>query len=137
MGGDEMITPSIVWREKAQKYRLEAGKCKRCGKILFPPRLICPKCGGKEFDVINLPLEGKILSWTVIHTGHPSFSDLQPYGIVLIEVMEDVKILMPFADFKREDLKIGSKVKIEFRKIQEGGEDGVIAYGYKAVPCLE
>lgn len=132
-----MITPSIVWREKGQKYRLEAGKCKKCGKILFPPRLICPKCGAKEFEIINLPLEGKILSWTVIHTGHPAFSDLQPYGVVIVEVMEDVKILMPFADFTKEDLKIGKKVKIEFRKIQEGGESGVIAYGYKAVPCLE
>ncbi len=132
-----MITSPIVWREKAQKYRLEAGKCKKCGKILFPPRLVCPVCSFQEFEVINLPLEGKIVSFSELHTGHPSFSDLQPYALVIIEVMEDVKILMPFADYKREDLEIGKKVKIEFRKIQEDGDSGVIAYGYKAVPCLE
>ncbi len=132
-----MITPSIVWREKAQKYRLEAGKCKKCGKILFPQRLICPLCGFKEFEKINLPLEGKIVSFSELHTGHPAFSDLQPYALVIVEVMEDVKILMPFADYRESDLKVGEKVKIEFRKIQEDGESGVIAYGYKAVPCLE
>jgi uncharacterized OB-fold protein len=33
-----------------------------------------------------------------------------------------------------EDLKIGQRVKIEFRKLYQEGEAGVIYYGYKFVP---
>ena len=39
-----MISPRYV-REVPQRSRLEASKSKSCGKINFPPRLVCPKCG--------------------------------------------------------------------------------------------
>ena len=42
------------WREIPQRYRLEAGKCKQCGKTFFPPRLICDQCKSREFDTIIL-----------------------------------------------------------------------------------
>jgi len=32
-----------------------------------------------------------------------------------------------------EDLKIGQKVRIEFRKIFDEGESGILCYGYKFV----
>ena len=40
-----MDSPARAWREFPQRYRLEASKCTQCEKILYPPRLVCPKCG--------------------------------------------------------------------------------------------
>ncbi|MCH8837515.1 MAG: transcriptional regulator, partial [Candidatus Marinimicrobia bacterium] len=37
-------------REVPQRYRLEAGKCTGCGKLHFPPRLVCDGCGSQEFE---------------------------------------------------------------------------------------
>ena len=42
------------WREIPKRYRLEAGKCSKCGYISFPQRLICPECGSQEFEKMNL-----------------------------------------------------------------------------------
>ena len=50
-----MFSPARVWREFPQRYRLEAAKCSGCGKILYPPRLVCPACGGREPAVVNNP----------------------------------------------------------------------------------
>jgi uncharacterized OB-fold protein len=33
-----------------------------------------------------------------------------------------------------EELKIGMPVRIEFRKLAQQGESGIIYYGYKCVP---
>ena len=60
-----MISPRYH-REVAQRYRLEAGKCKQCGNISFPPRLVCPKCKSKTFETVQLSREGKILTFTII-----------------------------------------------------------------------
>jgi uncharacterized OB-fold protein len=32
------------WRLKAQRYRLEGSTCPSCGKLIFPPRPVCPHC---------------------------------------------------------------------------------------------
>ena len=55
-----MISPARSWREFPQRYRLEAAKCTGCGKVLYPPRVKCPACGGTAFEAIVLPREGKV-----------------------------------------------------------------------------
>jgi uncharacterized OB-fold protein len=42
---------------------------------------------------------------------------------------------MQITDCEPEELKIGMPVKIEFRKVQQEGEAGILMYGYKAVPA--
>jgi len=34
------------WRSKQQRYRLVGEKCPHCDVKIFPPRDICPRCGG-------------------------------------------------------------------------------------------
>ncbi|MCP2519168.1 Zn-ribbon domain-containing OB-fold protein [SCandidatus Aminicenantes bacterium Aminicenantia_JdfR_composite] len=128
-----MITPQRYWREIPQRYRLEAGKCKKCGYICFPPRLICPKCKNREFETVRLNDEGKIASFTIIRVPPEQFSDLSPYAIGIIELNDGVKILAQIVDCDFEELEIGKRVKVEFRKIRSEGEAGIICYGYKAV----
>jgi uncharacterized OB-fold protein len=44
-----------------------------------------------------------------------------------------VKVTAQIADAEVDELEIGQKVKLVFRKIQEEGKAGIICYGYKAV----
>ncbi|MGB5850415.1 MAG: zinc ribbon domain-containing protein, partial [Ignavibacteriaceae bacterium] len=87
-----MISPRYV-REVPQRYRLEASKCKGCGKINFPPRLVCPKCGKREFETIRLSDEGKILTYTIIRVGSDTFSRETPYAVAIIETTEGAKLM--------------------------------------------
>lgn len=121
------------WREIPRRYRLEASKCTNCGYVAFPHRLVCPECGKRKFENYTLPDTGKVVSFTTIEVGPTEFSDQVPYSVGIIELDDGVKITAQIADADPVNIKIGSKVKLEFRKIQEDGKAGVIKYGYKAV----
>jgi len=129
-----MLSPRN-WREMPQRYRLEAGKCKKCGKIHFPPRVICNGCRSKEFETVKLSREGKLITYTIIHVGPSQFVAQVPYAIGVVELKEGVKILSQITDCDLTKLSTGMKLKIEFRKIQQEGDAGIICYGYKCVPA--
>ena len=129
-----MTTPSRYWREIPQRYRLEANKCRKCGFVSFPPRLICPQCQNREFEETKLAEEGKVLTFTVIRVPPRQFVDQAPYAVGIVELDDGVKLTGQIVDCDFEDLKIGKRVKIEFRKIFDEGEAGILCYGYKFVP---
>lgn len=129
-----MPTPSRYWREIPQRYRLEANKCKDCDIIFFPPRLVCPECKKSDLVKTKLAERGKILSYTIIRVPPHQFVDQAPYTVGIVELDDGVKITGQIVDCDFKDLKIGKRVKIEFRKIYEEGEAGVLCYGYKFVP---
>ncbi len=128
-----MVTPARYWREIPQRFRLEAGKCAKCGKIYFPPRLVCA-CGGRKFETVRLNDQGTLQTFTVIHTAPSQFSDETPYVVGVVEMDKGVRLTAQIVDCEPEKLQIGQKVKVEFRKIQSVGEAGILCYGYKFVP---
>ncbi|NIM20135.1 MAG: transcriptional regulator [Candidatus Latescibacteria bacterium] len=128
-----MLTPSKYWRESPQRYRLEAAKCTKCGKVFFPPRLVCDSCKNGEFEKTTLPDEGKIVSYSMIHVTASNFSDEAPIALGIIELDNGTKITAQVTDCTEDELAVGVPVKLEFRKVQEAGESGVLCYGYKAV----
>ncbi|MDD3655808.1 MAG: Zn-ribbon domain-containing OB-fold protein [Atribacterota bacterium] len=127
------ITVPKTWREFPQRYRLEASKCKNCGKIFFPPRPICSNCKYREFIPIKLPKEGKIYSFTIIRTPSSEFKDYSPFAIAIIELDNGIKLMCQVVDCDFSELEIGKRVSLVFRKIQEDGSSGIIAYGYKGI----
>jgi len=127
-----MISPRYA-REIPQRYRLEASKCKGCGKVNFPPRLVCPSCKSREFETIRLKDEGTILTYTIIRVASDIFSRITPFAVAIIEVNDGAKLMAQIADSPLEEVAIGKKVKIVFRKIQDEGVWGLHCYGYKAI----
>lgn len=120
-------------REMPQRYRLEAAKCKSCGKIFFPPRLVCSKCKSRDFEAVRLNEKGKIITFTTIRVAPDQFNTQVPYSVAIVELADGVRITTQVVDCKPEDMAIGKSVKLVFRKIQQEGHAGVIGYGYKAV----
>jgi uncharacterized OB-fold protein len=121
-------------RAMPQRYRYEAAKCKECGELFFPPRLICDKCKSREFETVNLNREGVVKTYTVIHVAPSQFVDQAPYAIGVVELKDGVSILSQIVDCEFDNLKIGMPVRLEFRKVSEDGKGGIINYGYKCVP---
>jgi uncharacterized OB-fold protein len=127
-----MISPKY-FREIPQRYRLEAGKCKKCGQIYFPPRLVCPECKSNQFETIKLNPEGKLLTYTIIRIASDKFSIQAPYAVGIVELNDGVKLTSQIADVDFDKIKIGMKLKLVFRKIQDEGAAGLHCYGYKAI----
>jgi uncharacterized OB-fold protein len=131
-----MPTPSRYWREIPQRYRLEAARCKDCSRVTFPPRLVCPSCRGRAFETVKLAETGTLLTWTVIRVAPDGFEDQAPYAVGIVELDElGVRLTAQVVDCDFSELKVGLPVKIEFRKLREEGEAGIIHYGYKFVPA--
>ena len=128
-----MIAPR-VWREMPQRYRYEAGECTECGRIFFPPRLICSVCGSRSFKQKRLERSGSLLTYTIIRIPPSQFKDEAPYAMGIVELDGGGRINTQIVDCDFDQLKVGMRVRMEFRRIQDEGEAGVIAYGYKCVP---
>ena len=129
-----MITARI-WRERRQRYSNEAARCKGCGRMHFPPRLVCDGCGGREFEMKRMADTGKVLSWTVIRVAAPAFAQEVPYPVAVVEMDDGTRIMTQVADVEPGQVRTGMRVRLEFRKIRQQGRSGVIAYGHKAVPA--
>lgn len=129
------MSVSKYWREIPHRYRLEAGRCQKCGKIYFPRRLICADCGSMDFETVHLNRNGKLISYTIIHVAPSKFSGQTPYAVGIVELKNGVRLLAQIADCDLNKLKSGMALRIEFRRISDEGEAGIINYGYKCVPA--
>jgi uncharacterized OB-fold protein len=127
-----MISPRYS-REIPQRYRLEAAQCSKCGNVSFPPRLVCPDCKGKSFQRINLSEEGTLETFTIIRVAPEKFSKAVPYVVGVVRLEGGTAITTQLADVDPEEVQIGQKVRLVFRKIQEESRSGLLCYGYKAV----
>lgn len=120
-------------REIPQRYRLEAAKCSKCGHTSFPPRLICSECKTRKFETVRLSDEGKLLTFTVVRVSSDRFSKETPFAVGIVELNDGVKVTTQIADVDVDELKIGQRVRLVFRKIQDDGKAGIHCYGYKAI----
>jgi uncharacterized OB-fold protein len=130
-----MNTSARYWREIPQRYRLEAAKCKGCSKVMYPPRLVCPECKGKEFETEVLPTDGKVLTYTIISVGPTGFTDETPYALGIVELTNGVRLMSQIVDVDLDKLSVGMPVRLEFRRLQEAGKSGILQYGHKCVPA--
>ncbi|MFN3781009.1 MAG: Zn-ribbon domain-containing OB-fold protein, partial [Candidatus Kapaibacteriota bacterium] len=111
--------------------RLEAQKFPS-GFVSLPRRYIDPTSGSKEFENIKLKGTGTILTYTIIHVTSDQFKFITPYAVAIIETDEGARITAMITDTNFEDIKIGARVELVFRKIMEEGASGIVNYGYKA-----
>ena len=130
------MSSAKIWREIAQRYRLEGSKCAKCGAIAFPPRTICPKCGSTEMKLYSLPRSGRVLTYTLIHSVPKGFEGNVPYPVALIELEDGTKITSQLTDCEASEISIGMPVEMTIRRIREKSPSDIIIYGYKFRPKI-
>ena len=122
------------WREIPTRYRLEAGRCSGCGKVVHPRRAICPACRGRDWEAITLSRTGKVITSTVVRVGPDDFAMEAPYAIAVVETPEGARLMAQVADCDPETVAPGMEIELEFRRIRKEGHGGILCYGHKAVP---
>jgi uncharacterized OB-fold protein len=129
-----MIGSARYWRETPQRYRYEAERCAGCGRVFFPPRAVCSRCRGRTFERTTLPHEGTLDTFTVIRVAPSGFTDQAPYAVGIVSLEGGVKVTAQVVDCNPDELAIGDRVRLEFRRVRQDGEAGILCYGYKFVP---
>lgn len=123
------------WREIPNRYRLEAGRCNGCGKVVYPRRRICPSCRGEDWESLVLTRKGKVVTSTVVYVAPGSFEMEAPYAMAIVETPEGARLMTQVVDCKLGSVLPGMEVSLEFRRIRREGHSGILCYGHKAVPA--
>ncbi|MDG6222971.1 MAG: Zn-ribbon domain-containing OB-fold protein [Candidatus Bathyarchaeota archaeon] len=103
---------SKFWDELKQG-KVYATKCKKCGKLVFPPVADCGPCGSSEIEWTELIGNGKIVTFTEVVVKPASFSEEPSYIVAIAKLSEGVKVLAWLSGIKKEKLHIGMKVKLK------------------------
>lgn len=125
------------WREIPGRYRLEAARCKGCGKVVYPARAVCPHCRGREFDRTALSRSATVVTSTVVHVPPNDLLMEAPYAVAVVETGEGARFATQVVDCDPDAVQPGTKVSLEFRLVRREGREGILCYGYKAVPRAE
>ncbi|MCS7281593.1 MAG: Zn-ribbon domain-containing OB-fold protein [Desulfobacterota bacterium] len=62
-----------IWQfyENLKQGRFTTTKCKDCGKVVYPPRVICPECYSEQLEYVDLPKRGKVIVFSEEVRGVP------------------------------------------------------------------
>jgi uncharacterized protein len=81
---DKYVSSMDMWPLEAKEFnrvhlfytnlrdgRFTTTKCKTCGNVSYPPRVICPECYSEDLEYVDLPRKGKVLVFTEQLKGVP------------------------------------------------------------------
>lgn len=125
------------WRLKNQRYKLVGEICPHCEARLFPPRDVCPECGGEARTQYTFSGRGEVYSFTTIYDPPAGYEEYAPYTVALIKLEEGPLVTAQLTDLGDQPVEIGTPVEMVTRRLrQDGDERGMIVYGYKFRPRL-
>jgi len=111
------FTIEQFYKSISQK-KLMGGKCRKCGKIHLPPRPLCDKCLSTEFEWVELPRTGRLLTYTIIHVAPTQFQNMAPYAVGIVQLENGVKIPGMIKDAPLDKIRVGMQLKMEFEETQ-------------------
>lgn len=101
--------------EGCREHKLRFQRCRCCGHVRWPAAYLCPECLSSDAELVELPREGVLYSYVVMHKPfHPSVEDKVPYVVATVNLAEGVRILTNLVNCDPETLHCGDKVHIDF-----------------------
>jgi uncharacterized OB-fold protein len=125
------------WRLKKQRYSLVGEVCPHCDAKLFPPRDVCPECGGEAKTLYTFSGRGEVYSHTTVFDAPAGYEDQTPYTVAMVKLEEGPLVTAQLTDLGDQPAEIGMPVEMVTRRLRsDGDERGILVYGYKFRPIL-
>lgn len=96
--------------------KLMGAKCDKCGQILVPPKPMCPNCFSKQLGWTELPQQGKLLTYTVIHISPKQFQSMAPYAVGIVTFGEGAQLPGVIRNVALDAIKVGMPLTVDFEK---------------------
>ncbi len=114
-----VITPETApfWRS-VHEHRLSLPRCSVCSGYFFPPSPFCPRCWSGS--VLWSPVSGTgiIHSFVIFRRLYdPSFSDLLPYSVALVELDEGPRLLSRITG--PIEACVGARVEVVYEELDD------------------
>ena len=114
------ISKTLKFWNGIKEGKIYTTKCKKCEKPFFPPVADCPTCLSSDLEWVELSNEAEIETFTHVRVLPATFQKYEPYTIAIGKLKEGVRVLAWLKDAKREDVKVGMKVKLLPKVSPEG-----------------
>lgn len=99
--------------------KLLGSECTDCGYRYATPRAWCMHCG-KSTRWFDLPLEGRVHTWTTCYFGSEAFLKETPFNLALIEFDGvNTLFLARLVGAAEKDIGVGMPVKAKFRRLAQ------------------
>jgi uncharacterized OB-fold protein len=100
--------------EAANKKKILAQKCIKCGHLMLETVLFCEKCAGDKFEEVDLEGSGIVVTYTIQSVVPEGFEDAGSYAWVVFKVDNSQLRASGFLPNIKTpaDLPIGTKVKV-------------------------
>jgi hypothetical protein len=111
------------YNEALKENKLLGLKCKGCGTVTVPPKMVCRKCASPDMEVVELKGTGKIQTFTTCNVAPEGREDEVPYTILLVELDEGPWIMGNLTGIDPTTLTvelIGKRVKMGDNKVFSG-----------------
>lgn len=117
---DAKVTEISQFFANLRQGRLTTTKCKKCGKLSWPPRIVCPDCLSNELEWVDLGNEGELYAFTEMRVGAPlGFVEDVPFSIGIVKI-GDLLISARIDNAKYEELKIRDKLRLKVVQLDDG-----------------
>ncbi|MGQ9506455.1 MAG: Zn-ribbon domain-containing OB-fold protein [Candidatus Bathycorpusculaceae bacterium] len=117
---DEKFTKISKFFQNLREGKLTTTKCRKCGKSLWPPKIMCPECFSEDLEWIDLGFEGELYAFTEMRLGAPlGFVEDCPFCIGLVKI-GGLLISARIDEAKYEELRIGDKVRLKIVELPDG-----------------
>jgi len=99
--------------ENLKQGRFTTTKCKDCGNVSYPPRVICPACYSENLEFTDLPKTGKVVVFSEEVKGVPlGFESPLIHAVVDLGVDPVRRLLTRIVNCQAGQLKRGDEVQL-------------------------
>ncbi len=113
---DHSYAQDSPWFVGLSQGELLGSRCPACSYTYATPRGHCMECGGRT-EWVELPLEGRVHTWTTCYYGGEAFLKETPFHLALVEFDGvDTLLLARLVGLEREEIRIGLPVRARFRR---------------------
>jgi uncharacterized OB-fold protein len=95
-------------------------KCGDCGEVSFPPQGDCPRCMSGNSEWVDLGTDAELVTFTYVQVTPTSFVESGPYHVAIGKLGRGLKVLAWVEGATTEQLKPGTKLRLEARSNGDG-----------------
>ena len=117
---DPKTTEISQFFQNLKQGKLTTTKCKKCGKLRWSPRILCPDCYSNDLEWVDLGTEGELYAFTEVRIGAPlGMVQDAPFCVGLIKI-SGLTVSSRIDNAKYDQLKIGDKLRLKIVELADG-----------------
>jgi hypothetical protein len=114
-----VLKTRLFW-DGLKEGKVYATKCRKCGKVYYPPQGDCAPCLSSNMEWVELNKDAVLETYTHALQRPAGFDQYEPYIIAIARTREGVRVMGWLEGIKPEEVKVGMKLEMSTRKLPDG-----------------